>query len=103
MIYLMSMLLKYLDKLFTNIYNGDTPFTLDNVSYIKKMSYIMMASIVLPMFAQIFYNIATMQNVELEIELFNILEIVFLYAMSLIFEYGYRIQKDSKGIMYDSK
>ncbi len=100
MIYLLSILLKYLDKLFTNIFNGDTPFTLDNVSYIKKMSYIMMSSIILPVIGQIFYNLAIMHNIELKIEFFNIFEIVFLYAMSLIFEYGYRIQKDSKGKMY---
>ena len=99
-LYLISVLLNYLDKLFTNIYNGDTPFTLDNVNYIKKMAYIMIACIILPSVGAVCINLAIMKSVDLNIELFNILEIIFLYVMSLIFEYGYRIQQDSKGKMY---
>jgi len=34
------------------------------------------------------------------INLFSILEILFVYAIAYIFEYGYKIQKDSKGVMY---
>lgn len=101
--YLSSKLFKYLDRLFTNIYNGDTPFTLDNVSYIKKMSYIMMSPIILSMIGPILINMAIMHDIEFEINFFDIVEIVFLYAISLIFEYGYRIQNDSKGKMYDSE
>ena len=92
-LYLISMLLNYLD-------NGDTPFTLDNVNYIKKMAYIMIACIILPSVGAVCINLAIMKSVDLNIELFNILEIIFLYVMSLIFEYGYRIQQDSKGKMY---
>ena len=33
-------------------------------------------------------------------ELMGILEILIIFSMSYIFEYGYEIQKDSKGIMY---
>ena len=33
-------------------------------------------------------------------ELMNILEILIIFSMSYIFEYGYELQKDSKGIMY---
>ena len=34
-------------------------------------------------------------------ELMSILEILIIFSMSYIFEYGYEIQKDSKGIMYN--
>ena len=34
-------------------------------------------------------------------ELMSILEILIIFSMSYIFEYGYEIQKDSKGIMYE--
>ena len=34
------------------------------------------------------------------LETFDIVEIIFLYVVSYIFEYGYEIQKDSKGRMY---
>ena len=39
-------LLKHLEKLFVNINEGETPFTLENVSHIKKMSYFMIAAII---------------------------------------------------------
>ena len=99
--YLMSIFFKYLDKLFDNVYNGDTPFTLDNVSYIKKMSYIMIACIIISTIGKALIEGALIQDIIINVEMFSILEIIFLYAMSLIFEYGYRIQKDSKGKMYN--
>ena len=92
--------LNHLDKLFTNIYDGDTPFTLENVQHIKKMSYYMIISIVVSMIGSVIFNISmAMENV-LELDLFNIVEIIFLYALSYIFEYGYELQLDSKGKMY---
>lgn len=103
LVYLISKLGNLLDKLFTNIYEGDTPFTLDNVNYIKKMSYLMIACIILPIFGKLFLDLAILQEVNVNIELFNGLEIIFLYAISLIFEYGYRIQQDSNGKMYDKE
>ena len=35
-------------------------------------------------------------------DLISILEILIIFSMSYIFEYGYEIQKDSKGIMYNA-
>ena len=33
----------------------------------------------------------------------SILEILIIFSMSYIFEYGYEIQKDSKGKMYGNE
>ena len=90
--------LKHLEKLFTNIHEGDTPFTLDNVNHIKKMSYNMIAAIIASAVGTTLLSISMAGDVE--INLFNIVEIIFLFAMSYIFEYGYYIQKDSNGKMY---
>lgn len=90
--------LKHLEELFENIYKGDTPFTLENVNHIKKMSYNMIAAIITSAVGTTLLSIAMASDVELN--LFNIVEIIFLFAMSYIFEYGYEIQKDSKGKMY---
>jgi len=49
-LYLGSILLKSLEKLFNNIHNGDTPFTLENVGHIKKMAYLMIILVILPFF-----------------------------------------------------
>lgn len=90
---------KHLENLFKNINEGDTPFTLENVNHIKKMSYYMIAAIITSTIGTILFSIS-MATEDTDINLFNIIEIIFLYAMSYIFEYGYHIQKDSNGKMY---
>ena len=95
--------LKHLEKLFVNIKDGDTPFTMDNVDHIKKMSYLMIACIILASIGELLLNIPLKNEVNIEFNMMNIVEILFLYSMSLIFEYGYEIQKDSKGIMYEEE
>ena len=37
------------------------------------------------------------------LDLMTILEILIIFSMSYIFEYGYEIQKDSKGKMYNEE
>ncbi len=92
--------LKHLELLFSNISKGDTPFTLDNVSHIKKMAYLLIVSIILSTLGASILNLPMHQDFDMDINLFNIVEILFLYSMSLIFEYGYEIQLDSKGRIY---
>ena len=92
--------LEHLEKLFKNINEGDTPFTLDNVEHIKNMSYLMIACIVLASIGGVILNIPLKNEIDLDFNILNITEILFLYSMSLIFEYGYEIQQDSKGKMY---
>ena len=90
--------LKHLELLFDNINKGETPFTLENVNHIKKMSYLMIACIILSAVGQTILSIP--MDSDIEFSMFNIVEILFLYSMSLIFEYGYEIQLDSKGKIY---
>ena len=90
-----------MEKLFTNIHDGSTPFTLENVEHMKKMAYYMIAAIILSTVGSAIIEIAFNDSAVMEFNLFNIVEIIFIYAMSYVFEYGYHIQKDSKGIMYN--
>lgn len=93
--------LMYLEKLFINIHNGETPFTLENVKYIKKMATLMIISIIVSNISGFIIDLCTGAMVDgFGIELFDIIEILFLYSMSLVFEYGYEIQLDSKGTIY---
>ena len=92
--------LNNVEKLFKNIEDGDTPFTLDNVSIIKKISYYLIAAILVMPISDVLFNQIIAQNETSFIDLMTILEILIIFSMSYIFEYGYEIQKDSKGIMY---
>ena len=46
-IVIMIIILTYVEKLFNNIKLNNTPFTLDNVTFIKKISYLMIALIII--------------------------------------------------------
>lgn len=95
-----SIILKHLEQLFSNINKNDTPFTLENVKHIKTMVYLMIANIIIPNIFGGVFGYLTGTDISMGIEVFGLIEILFLYSMSYIFEYGYEIQLDSKGKMY---
>ena len=95
------LLFMYLEKLFTNINKGEIPFTLDNVKYIKKLAYFMIAAIIISSIGEGVLDSLVSGEIFGGLELFNIIEILFLFSISYIFEYGYEIQLDSNGIMYE--
>ena len=100
-IIVMIIILSYVEKLFNNIKNNDTPFILDNVMFIKKISYLMIALILItPISGMLFNSILKLSEGESVFDLISILEILIIFSMSYIFEYGYEIQKDSKGKIY---
>lgn len=100
-IVIMIIILNYVEKLFNNIKTNKTPFILDNVTYIKKISFLMIALIIISPIAGIIFNsILNLSVEESPLELISILEILIIFSMSYIFEYGYEIQKDSKGKIY---
>ncbi len=100
---LTALLFKHLDKLFTNINSGDTPFTLENVDHIKKIAYLMIALIVIPSISAVMFELVIQKDLNIDFNTFSVLEILIIFVMSYIFEYGYEIQLDSKGIMYGDK
>lgn len=97
----MIIILNHVEKLFNNIKNNNTPFTLENVNYIKKISYLMISLIIISALPNIFFDsILGLSERNNGFELVSILEILIIFSVSYIFEYGYEIQKDSKGKMY---
>lgn len=99
-IILMRMILKNLENLFININNGETPFTLENVNHIKKMAYLMIGAIILPNISGIFFELIIKIDVDIEFELFDIIQILFLLSLSYIFEYGRLLGLETKGQIY---
>ena len=91
---------KRLEKLFNNINKGDTPFTLENVEHIKKIAYIMIALIIIPNVCGAIFELILKTDLNVSFEMFNVVEILILFVISYVFEYGYEIQLDSKGKMY---
>jgi len=93
-------MLKSLENLFMNIHNGDTPFTLENVEYIRKIAYLMIAVTILPTIGGVIFEFLFQMDLDVGFEMFSLVEILFLFSIAFIFQYGYEIQLDSKGKMY---
>ena len=97
---LYRMILNRLEKLFININGGDTPFTLENVKYIKQMAKLMIIALILPSGGGIIFEKILATDLGVDFELFDVIQILFLFGISYIFEYGYEIQQDTKAKMY---
>ena len=92
--------LHYLYKLYKNIYEEDTPFTIDNEIIIKKVAILLIIQLVMTKITALIYSIVA--KVDLVIE-FNIRDIILLLvAISIVymFKYGRMIQADSKAKIY---
>lgn len=97
---LYRMTLSRLEKLFVNINEGDTPFTLENVRYIKEMAKLMIIALILPSGGGILFKKILSTDLNVGFELFDVVQILFLFGISYIFEYGYELQQDTKAKMY---
>ncbi len=97
---LYMMVLNRLEKLFININKGDTPFTLENVKYIKQMAKIMIVALILPTCGGMLFEKILESGLDVGFELSDIVQILFLFGISYIFEYGYELQQDTKAKMY---
>ena len=60
----------------------------------------MIALIIIPNLVGSIFEIILNQDLSVSFEVFNVVEILILFVISYIFEYGYEIQLDSKGKMY---
>ena len=96
-------LFSYLSKLFKNIHDNNTPFSMDNVNYIKKLALFSLLFVLIPdvtgSIAELIFNL----DLGVEVNLFAYLFSLILLVLAYIFKYGYEIQLDSKGVMYDEK
>ena len=98
---LMVIILEFVEKLFNNIKNNNTPFTMDNVNYIKRIAYLLIGLIIIEPIPNITINLLVHGSGEAHIGLISIVEILIIFSMSYIFEYGYEIQKETKFKMYN--
>lgn len=96
-------LFSYLAKLFKNIHDNNTPFSMENVSYIRKLALYSFLFVLIPdvtgTIAELVFNL----TLNIEVNLFAYLFSLILLVLAYIFKYGYEIQLDSKGVMYNEQ
>lgn len=100
-LFILSRVFLHLNKLFKNIYNLETPFTFENVNHIKKMSWLMIFTLVFSKFFSSSFLCILTNDFNFGIEMVDVVEILFLFSMAYIFEYGRLVQLDSNKRMYD--
>lgn len=98
--YSLYTLFGYLEKLFININEKDTPFSSENVIYLRKIALYLSLFVAIPDFFGILAELIFRINLSVEIDLINYLFVVLIITISYIFKYGYEIQLDSKGKIY---
>lgn len=90
----------YLEKLFVNIHNNDTPFTMENVKYIEKITLYFLLNIFVPDMVGLVVGIIYGLDLGIDIEVTLYLMSFVIYSLALVFKYGYYLQLDSKSTMY---
>ncbi len=99
-IILTSIIFKHLETLFDNINKGETPFTLENVILIKKIAWKMIIIIIMTNIGGGVFELLLSSDVNVEFEIYDLVEILFLFSLSYIFEYGRLLGLETKGQMY---
>ena len=99
---LMSIINKKLNKLFKNFANGETPFTLINMQYIKFTAKLFIVSAIIQFVGSILllsfgYNPA---SIGFQVSL---VEVLLVVAFTYLFQYGYEIQLDSNSKMFGNE
>ncbi len=91
---------KYLSKLFDNIHKDNTPFTLDNLNLIKKITYLLIGYSLFPEVSGYLFQFITKIDMGIEIEGYKFVFILIVICIYYVFDYGHQIQLDSKGTIY---
>ncbi len=99
-IILTSIIFKHLETLFDNINHGETPFTLENVILIKKIAWKMIIIIIMSNIGGGIFELLFSSDLNVEFETYDLVEILFLFSLSYIFEYGRLLGLETKGQMY---
>lgn len=82
-----------LEKLFKNINELDTPFTLDNVKYIKNIAILLILMIFVPYILGSILELLIKQNFGISFDIIKIIYALAILSLSYIFEYGYNIEQ----------
>lgn len=96
----LALALHSLHKLFKNISYKDSPFTMENVNYINKAAYMLIGCLAVPIVVELLFQLITGTDISTGSGLAYLLEILVLFVMGYVFEYGYKLQEKTNAKMY---
>jgi len=74
----MALTFSHLSKLFENLNVGETPFTLENVSHIKKIAWLLIIFIILPNISGVIFEFILTVDLNIGFEAINLMEILLI-------------------------
>ena len=83
---------------FRNLHEENSPFIKENVELLKNMAKLLIYSLVVSFILGLVSSVVINNTATNEIT--NIVEIIIVFVTAYVFEYGYNLQKDSKGKIY---
>ena len=95
--------LNYAIKFFKNLGTKETPFIEENVTYLRKMAKYMIVAMILPIISSVIIELITGYDIGNSFEMYNLFEILALFLLAYIFEYGVEVQKGSKKKLFDKE
>lgn len=99
-LFILYIILKNAYLLFKNINKEYSPFILENIEILKKITKLLIYSLVVSLIIELVVTIVIGTDYSLNLSFTNIIEIVIVYGLSLIFEYGNKLQNATKGKIY---
>ena len=96
-------LLGYIEKLFVNIHNNDTPFTEDNIDHIKNIGLFYILYALIPLIPEILIALIFKLDINVRVNSISYLLVLIIGVAYYIFKYGYELQKNSKQVIYSKE
>ena len=97
-----AMILKRVYLFFKNINREKTPFILENIELLRSIMKLLIVSVVVSLVFNFVASLLMESAISIHIDLTGIVEIVMVYVVILIFEYGNKLQLATKGKIYSN-
>ena len=88
-------------KILNNIHDEDTPFTEENVDLLKRITFLSIVDIVMPLIMGIILSLALHMDLSINLGTSSIMEILIVGCLVYVFKYGVVLQGKSKEKIYD--
>ena len=96
-------MLKYEIKLFRNIHDKETPFIEENTTLLKKIGKTQIVLLVVTIICSCVVAVTVGQEFDINFNVVSISTILGVYLLAYIFEYGTKLQSESKVTLYDEE
>ena len=90
-----------ISKLYKNIYNGATPFTIENEKLVKQACSFFILELIIQKMTALVYSAVAHIDLSIDVDLKDLIIILIGVSMAYIFKYGRMIQADTKAQIYD--